>query len=339
MTTTIRNAGEQAAANCAPLAPPPAPATISVQAQARLNQFQLMSRAAPVSVKPGPDDVEGWRPLQEGFIRMFAPMSQPLVERLNCAQQARSLGGVPVIEVTPPGWSEDGTLVVYVHGGAFVYGTAESTLATASLAAQATGRRLISVDYTAAPRGKWQQVTDEVVQVVAALKASGVALEKIALFGDSAGASIVSGAVLKMRDRGLGMPAAVVLWSPWSDVTDAGDSHVTLRDADALMFKDFAPAANAYAHPSEQTSPYVSAVYADYTKGFPPTLIQGGTREMLLSGFIRHYQAIDCAGGTVKLDLYEGMPHVFQFLLAGTPESALALGKMDRFLRQYLPGR
>ena len=49
----------------------------------------------------------------------------------------------------------------------------------------------------------------------------------------------------------------------------------------------------------------------DYTQGFPPTLIQGGTKEIFLSNFVRHYQALDAAGQTVKLDLYDGMIHVF----------------------------
>ena len=58
--------------------------------------------------------------------------------------------------------------------------------------------------------------------------------------------------------------------------------------------------------------PYVSPVYGDYSQGFPPTLIQGGTREIFLSNFVRHYRALDDAGVEVELDLYEGMPHVFQ---------------------------
>lgn len=136
-----------------------------------------------------------------------------------------------------------------------------------------------------------------------------------------------------MRDQGQGMPAAVVLWSPWSDITETGDTYATLRDVDFLRYKEqLGPAAAAYASPADQKHPYVSPVYGDYAKGFPPTLIQGGTREIFLSNFIRQYQAIDAAGGEVKLDLYEGLPHVFQVLLANTPESRLALRKMNDFL-------
>ena len=81
---------------------------------------------------------------------------------------------------------------------------------------------------------------------------------------------------------------------------------------------------------------FVSPVYGDYSKGFPPTLIQGGTKEIFLSNFVRQYQVLDAAGQTVKLDLYEGMPHVFQGQLPDAPESKLALRKMREFLRLHL---
>jgi acetyl esterase/lipase len=65
-------------------------------------------------------------------------------------------------------------------------------------------------------------------------------------------------------------------------------------------------------------------------------LIQGGTKEIFLSNFIRHYQALDIAGQTVKLDIYEGMNHVFQAAIPNSPESKLALSKVDAFLQEHL---
>jgi len=134
------------------------------------------------------------------------------------------------------------------------------------------------------------------------------------------------------------MPAAVVLWSPWADITDSGDTAVTLRHAEPTYLYDrhLKPPADAYADPKDQKHPYVSPVYGDFTKGFPPTLIQGGTKEIFLSHFVRLYQAIDQAGGTATLDVYEGMPHVFQPRLADAPEGKAALRKMAAFLKHHL---
>jgi acetyl esterase/lipase len=216
--------------------------------------------------------------------------------------------------------------------------SARSSLIKSVPAGDATGYRIISVDYTVAPSGKWQQVTDEVVAVVHALIKEGHALKDIAMFGDSAGGGLAPGSTLKMRDQKLGMPAAVVVWSPWSDITDTGDTYVTLKHAEPTYLYDtiLKPAAAAYADLKDQKHPYVSPVYGDFSKGFPPTLIQGGTKEIFLSNFVRQYQAIDSAGQTAKLDLYEGMTHGFQAQLPDAPESKLAMKKMRDFLHLHL---
>ena len=319
----------------APL-PSPIPTTISSQAQAGLARLAQMRQHAPAMARPGPDDVAGWAPLQEHYLKMVAPMNRMVLEHLAYTQAARVIAGVPVLEVTPANWQDNGSILVYVHGGAYVFGSAASALPAAVLAANATRMRVVSIDYTLAPKGKWHAVTDQVVNVMRGLQGEGHPLRSMAIFGDSAGAGLAAGAVLKMRDQGFGMPAAAVLWSPWSDVSESGDTLATLKEVDFLSLKDLSASALAYAGAADQKNGYVSPVYGDYSKGFPPTLIQGGTREILLSGFIRHYQAIDSAGQIVKLDLYEGMPHVFQAILANTPESMLALAKMNRHLKQYL---
>jgi monoterpene epsilon-lactone hydrolase len=110
-----------------------------------------------------------------------------------------------------------------------------------------------------------------------------------------------------------------------------------LKNADPFLSYDsfLKNAADAYAYPADQKNPYVSPVYGNFSKGYPPTLIQGGTREIFLSEFVRLYQALDQANRPVKLDIYEGMPHVHQYLYK-TPESKIALSKMNDFLKKYL---
>ena len=134
------------------------------------------------------------------------------------------------------------------------------------------------------------------------------------------------------------MPAAAVLVSAWFDVTPSGDTETTLHDVDPnqLYEKHGKYAAAAFAAPKDQKDPYASPVYGDFSKGFPPTLIQGGLKETLLSGFVRLYQALDSAGVPAKLDLYEGMIHNFQDRIPDAPESILARRKMRDFLFQHL---
>jgi len=290
-------------------------------------------------VLPAPDDIDGWKQAYEAQERGALEKGvDKAVERLLVTVTEKTIGGVPVLEITPKGWVEDGKRLIYTHGGAYTMFSARTTAPGAALAAKGTGLRVISVDYTNPPRARWQEVTDQVVKVFKALNDEGFAMNDLAIYGDSAGGGLAAGAVLKLRDAGLGMPAAVVLWSPWADITETGDTYVTLREAEPnyLYERVLGPSADAYADPKDQKHPYVSPVYGDFTKGFPPTLIQGGTKEIFLSNFVRLYQALDTARQTVKLDLYEGMPHVFQVKAPESPEAGTAVEKMDAFLVQHL---
>ena len=287
---------------------------------------------------PSPDDLEGWKKVHDTYEQATIAVAEEAAKQLHVTVAGKDLGGVSVLEVTPKGWVDNGKLLVYTHGGAYTMFSARSTLASASVAASRTGLRVISVDYTNPPHARWGEVTDQVVKVFKALNGQGFAMKDLAIYGDSAGGGLAAGAVLKMRDLGMGMPAAVVLWSPWADITETGDTYVTLKEAEPnyLYERVLGPSADAYADPKDQKNPYVSPVYGDFKKGFPPTLIQGGTREIFLSNFVRLYQALDSAGQTVTLDIYEGMPHVFQVKLATSPESMMALEKMDAFLQRHL---
>ena len=316
------------------------PTTISKKAQAMLKNMTM--NLPPSFVIPAPDDLEGWKKLNQQISSMPIYGSQLTVDSYEPNVTVTKLGNVNVLDVKPKDWKDNGKVLVYLHGGGYTFFSAISTLGAAAPVANTTGLRVISVDYTLAPLSKWNQTTSEVVSVIEALiKEKGYSLNDIAMYGDSAGGGLVAGSVLKMRDGGIGIPAAIVLWSPWTDVTRSGDSYYTLKNADPLlpsdsMLKMLKNMADAYVNPSDQKNPYASPVYGNFSKGFPPTLIQGGTKEILLSDFIRLYQAIVQADIPVKLDIYEGMPHDFQIFLYNTTESNTSLSKMSKFLREHL---
>ena len=110
-------------------------------------------------------------------------------------------------------------------------------------AADQWGLRVVSVDYTLAPRAKYNQITDECVAVIKALMQQGTMVENIAIYGDSTGGGLGAAVVLKIRDQGVGLPAALAVLSPWLDLTqDPTRSHrfrtrrpVTLRNTKSLQ--------------------------------------------------------------------------------------------------------
>ena len=311
------------------------PTTISAEAQAAAATFTLAGRGAAL---PLPGDLEGWRQVWAGIEESQEAENQEIVERFGTTVTEMVIGGVPVLDIKPRNWQDNGKVLIYTHGGAYTLFSAASTLSSPVPLADLTGLRIISVDYTVAPVGQWQEVTAQVVSVIRGLIEEGYSLNDIAIFGDSAGGGLAAGAVLRARDEGIGLIGAVVLWSPWSDITETGATYTTLKDADPVLgYKNsLKHAADAYADPGDQKHPYVSPVYGDYTQGFPPTLIQVGATEIFLSNAIRLYRALDNAGVSVKIDPYEGMWHVFQGFHWDLPESHRAREKVAAFLQEVL---
>ena len=311
------------------------PETVSREAQEFLSTLQDPALLPPF---PSPDDFAGWKTLQESAERDALTQSEAMMKRFSSTVTESRLGGIPILDIRPRKWQRESTIAIYTHGGACTMLSAASTLGRAAMFAHDTGLRVISVDYTLAPAAKFDEITEQVISVCEALVFGGYSLKNAVMYGDSSGGGLAAAVILKMRDQGWALPAAAVLVSPMVDLTPAGDTDFILREADPdfLYDKHLKNAAAAYASPEDQKNPYASPIYGDFSKGFPATLIQGGTKEIFLSGFVRLYQALDAAGQSVKLDLYEGMVHNFPLRIPHSPEGKLARKKIKQFVHFYL---
>jgi epsilon-lactone hydrolase len=142
---------------------------------------------------PDPDDLSGWRMLNQILEPGALNLSQSAVDRYEPTITEINLGGVNALDIKPKNWTDNGKVLVYTHGGAYTLLSANSTLWLSALAADSTGLRVISIDYTVAPFAKWNQSTDEVISVVQALKnQEGYSLKDIAIYGDSAGGGLAA---------------------------------------------------------------------------------------------------------------------------------------------------
>jgi acetyl esterase/lipase len=283
---------------------------------------------------PSPSDLRDWREFNRNSIGKALPMNKTPTDRYRPTLIDAEFGGVPVIDIRPSTWSDDGKVLIYVHGGAYVDGSAASSLNCTLPLAHETGLRIIAVDYSLAPLARFPRSIEQVATVVRDLHNAGYVLGDMALCGDSAGGALVTAAALKLRAEGLELLGGIILRSPWADITETGDTYMTLKDVEPLLsYATFlSAAAYAYADPSDFTHPYVSPVYADFAGGFPPTLIQIGTRDLFLSNAVRLYQRMTLAGQQASLDVYEGMWHGFHSLPADLPEGQVARAKARKFL-------
>ena len=311
------------------------PSTISKEAQKMMLTKKRSARNTAKTPKAdGP--IKEWKKFQTFFNNLVYKGLQPIKDYYKPQIDTVFYGGIRAISVKPKNYKKSDKVIVYIHGGAYVVLSADMTLASMLPLAEQSGLRIIAIDYTLAPQKKFNFITDEVIQFYKGLLKEYDA-KNIAIYGDSAGGGLAGGSVLKMRDQNIPLPSCVVLWSPWADIDQVGDTYFTLADNDpSLINENFLEnAALAYAPKSAFKNPYVSPVYGDFSEGFPPTLIQVGSKEIFLSNAIRMYRALDDANIETKLDVYEGMWHVWQghYLL---PESEKAVKNTKKFMFKHL---
>jgi acetyl esterase/lipase len=130
---------------------------------------------------------------------------------------------------------------------------------------------------------------------------------EIIVGGGSAGGNLAAATILRARDEGLPLPAAAVLISPEVDLTESGDSFFTNAGIDGMG--SLMAANRLYAAGHDLTDPYVSPLFGDYAKGFPPTLITAGTRDVFLSNAARLHRRLRAAGVPAELHVLEAAAH------------------------------
>ncbi|MBT2187354.1 alpha/beta hydrolase [Sphingobium sp. H33] len=223
-------------------------------------------------------------------------------------------------------------MYLFVHGGAFVVGADAFAKVGGLRPAANLGIHTVSVDYRMPPDHPFPAAPQDCLAVYKALLET-VDPSRIVVGGSSAGGNIAAATVLMIRDQGLPLPAGAVLLTPEVDLTEAGDTFRTNADIDTVL-KQGLPDANAlYAGGHDLTDPYLSPLFADFTKGFPPTLVQSGTRDLFLSNSVRIHRKLRDAGIDAELHVWEAMPHG-GFGPGDVPENNALQAEVGRFIRR-----
>ncbi len=309
----------------------PPPATISEAARAAL----AAAAATPPTVRPARDDLAGWRRAVAESEKMWEPIASRMLEECRCRIEERTVGGVTVYVCTPDGleapWRDRAYL--YLHGGAFVFGGGRYAAAFGAAEADRLGLTTYSVDYRMPPDHPFPAAPEDGLAVYRELT-HRFDPRRTAVGGSSAGGNLAAAVTLMIRDRGLPLPGAVVLLTPEVDLTEAGDTFVTNELLDVTLKRGL-PECNAlYAGAGDLTDPYLSPLFADFTRGFPPTLIQSGTRDLFLSNSVRMHRGLRRAGVPAELHVWEAMPHG-GFGFGPVPENAEIGAEVRLFIDRY----
>jgi len=271
---------------------------------------------------------------QRRLLREFAS-AQPLPADVTVT--AAALGGVPTAEITVDG-IEPRHVVLYFHGGVYVIGDAFQAADLASQVGRRTRAKVISVDYRLAPEHPYPAAVDDALAAYQALLDNGTAPSDIAFAGESAGGGLAIATLVNARDHGLPLPAAAFVMSPYADLTLAGATMETKREADPLFTPEAFPARVAdYTSGQDPALGLISPIFADLS-GLPPLIIQAGTHEVLLDDAVRLARQAATADVEVTLDITPGVPHVFQAYHAILDEAAAALDRAGQLLSAQLAG-
>ena len=248
---------------------------------------------------------------------------------------AAALGGVPTAEITVDG-VEPHHVVLYFHGGVYVMGDAFASADLASQVGRRIGAKAISVGYRLAPEQPYPAAVDDALAAYMALLEDGTAPSDIVLSGESAGGGLAIATLVNARDHGLPLPAAAFVMSPYVDLTLAGATMDTKRDADPLLSREALQARIPdYTAGQDAALGLISPIFADLS-GLPPLIIQAGTHEVLLDDAVRLARQAATADVEVTLDITPGVPHVFQAYHQILDEATAALDRAGQFLSAHL---
>ena len=191
--------------------------------------------------------------------------------------------------------------------------------------------RALMVDYRLAPEHCFPAAPDDCHAAYRWLLAQGYQPNEIVIAGDSAGGNLALATLQRIKAAGEPMPSCAVLLSPFVDCTLSGESMLSNEPHDPMFtLSGMLVIRRLYVQPEQFMDPSASPLFADFS-GLPPMLIQVGDIEMLRDDAVRTARKAHAAGVAVELEIWEGMPHVFQALTI-LPQAAAASERIVAYI-------
>jgi epsilon-lactone hydrolase len=203
-------------------------------------------------------------------------------------------------------------VILYCHGGGYMTGSTLYARTITTKLATTTSMDVLCFDYRLAPENPYPAALEDALKAWDYLMHQGFGARDIIVVGDSAGGNLAISLTLKLREQNRLHPRALVLMSPWTDMTLSGKSHETKAEVDPILNADYMQeSVGGYATGFDLSDPFISPLFADFSN-FPPTYIQVGDNEILYSDSLLLYKKMIKDQVNCKIDVYKGMWHVFQ---------------------------
>ncbi len=274
----------------------------------RVKPIRAALKAAHSAMNPDslePDDLERQRRGQELLGQLVAP-------KLGMSWEPFTLSGMPAAWVRPERGHDKRHVILYCHGGGYTCGNLGYSRVLASKLAHVTGYEVLCFEYRLAPEHPYPAALEDAQKAWDYLMHHGYGAKNVIVAGDSAGGNLALVLSLALKQSKRILPRALILMSPWTDMTASGNSYTEKAELDPTITMNYIKAVRkAYAGDLPWGDPMLSPLFGDFT-GFPPILIQVGDQELLLSDSVRLRDRLVATGIPCRLEVWKDMWHVFQ---------------------------
>lgn len=268
-----------------------------------------------------PKDLERQRRGHEVLGRLSTPM-------IGMAWEPFELDGMPAAWTRPDRGHDRRHAILYCHGGGYTSGALNYARILSSKLSHVTGYPVLSFQYRLAPENPYPAAQEDAMKAWDYLMYQGFGARDVVVAGDSAGGNMALCLTATLKEQGRLLPRALILMSPWTDLSARGKSYKENAEVDPMLTLRYIHGVRAaYAGAdADWLDPHLSPLYGSL-KGFPPTLVQVGANEILLSDSVRLRDRLVMAGSPCRLEVWKDMWHVFQlFPLKQAGEAMDAVG-------------
>ena len=278
----------------------------------------------------------GYDPALQAFVQSvrdsleieFLPRSERAKDLWRVTISETLIAGLPCQVVRPPDVNPSSTLL-YLFGGGYISGSPDYELPiTAALAVQADVT-VIAPRYPLAPEHPIPRTLDRVTDLWEELSATS---DDLSLAGESAGGGLALSLVHACADRALALPRSLTLFSPWTDLTEAGVAATRVQDDPTVNSDELGQMARAALLGFDANHPSASPGLAPFAPNWPATYLSTGQRDILRPGVLALYEKLCKSGHVCHLHDAKDMWHVFE-LYDETDKAADSLIKAAAFIK------
>lgn len=293
-----------------------------------VNRHLLKFRLTKEPFDPTPKGIKQLRKITEKGGKMFGKLPEEVeIVPFSIGMQYAEWMKIPS--------NPENKAMLYFHGGMYVTGSPQSHRQHVVKFVKGSGINALVFDYRLAPEHPFPAALDDALAAYTYLLNDGFVPSNIVFAGDSAGAGLCLATLLAIKEKGIGLPAAAAVLSPWTDLMLTGKSHRENVDKCLSPKGSAENASRFYAGENDKKNPFISPLYGNL-KGLPPLYISAGGNEILLDDSVRFAQKARNEGVEVTLRVESGMCHCYPAFGNLFPESRLALEEICLHLQKHV---